>query len=316
MAEISPTAASLAVFTHAACADHDPVPGHPERPARLAAAMAAFSSPPLQHCAIHEAPRVTPGSLLRVHAADHVERVMSAGESGRSLQLDPDTAMAAGSLEAALRAAGAAVAAVDHVLGGSRRRAFCAVRPPGHHATRGTAMGFCLFNNIAVAAAHALEVHGLQRVAIVDFDVHHGNGSQAIFWNEARVLFASSHQWPLYPGSGRADESGPHDTLVNAPLPAGAGSEVFRDAWRSHILPRVDAFEPQLLLVSAGFDAHRDDPLASLQLDEDDFGWLTCELADIADRHAAGRIVSMLEGGYDLDALTSSTQAHAVALLR
>src|SRR5690606_14798733 len=228
--------------------------------------------------------------------------------------LDPDTAMAPGSLEAALYAAGAATAAVDHVMQAPGRRAFCAVRPPGHHATRATAMGFCLFNNIAVGAAHALAVHGLERVAIVDFDVHHGNGSQAIFWNDPRVLFASSHQWPLYPGSGREDESGAHGNVVNAPLPQGSGGADFRDAWTARLLPAVEAFRPQLLLVSAGFDAHASDPLAGLRLLEADYAWLTGELVAIAGRHAQGRIVSMLEGGYDLDALTACTRAHALAL--
>ncbi|MFB9069429.1 histone deacetylase family protein [Pseudofulvimonas gallinarii] len=308
--------ASLVVFTHPACAGHDPVPGHPEQPARLAAVLAAFDSPGLTHCALHEAPRAMRDDLLHAHDRAHVDRVFAAGGTGQYRQLDPDTAMAEGSLEAALRAAGAAVAAVDHVMSGPRSRAFCAVRPPGHHATRATAMGFCLFNNIAIAAARALDVHGLQRVAICDFDVHHGNGSQAVFWNDARVLVASSHQWPLYPGSGRDAENGPHDTIVNAALPAGADGEAFRDAWRSRLLPRVDAFRPQLLLVSAGFDAHRDDPLAGLKLDEAEFGWLTGELVAIADRHSGGRIVSMLEGGYDLAALTASTRAHALALLR
>ena len=308
--------AALSGFTHPSCAGHDPVPGHPEQPARLAAALAAFEAPPLTQCPLHEAPQATREALLRVHAPDHVERVFAAGEEDRPLQLDPDTVMAGGSLAAALHAAGAGIAAVDHVLAAPRRRAFCAVRPPGHHATAGTAMGFCLFNNIAVAAAHALQQHGLARLAIVDFDVHHGNGSQAIFWNEPRVLVASSHQWPLYPGSGAAAESGAHGNIVNAPLPAGSDGAAFRDAWRERILPRIAAFQPQLLLISAGFDGHRDDPLAGLRLVEDDFAWRTGELVALADTHAHGRIVSMLEGGYDLAALTASTRAHALALRR
>ena len=313
---MSDNAATLTVFSHPACAGHDPVPGHPEQPARLAAALAAFKAPALAQCPLHEAPQATREALLRVHAPDHVERVFAAGEKDRPLQLDPDTVMAGGSLAAALHAAGAGIAAVDHVLAAPRRRAFCAVRPPGHHATAGTAMGFCLFNNIAVAAAHALQQHGLARLAIVDFDVHHGNGSQAMFWNEPRVLVASSHQWPLYPGSGAAAECGAHGNIVNAPLPAGSDGAAFRDAWRERILSRIAAFQPQLLLISAGFDGHRDDPLAGLRLVEDDFAWLTGELVALADLHAHGRIVSMLEGGYDLAALTASTRAHALALLR
>lgn len=304
----------LLLCTHPACAGHDPVPDHPEQPARLTAALAAFATGPLSDCPRIEAPRAGREHLLRVHDAAHVDRIFAAADAGGYRQLDPDTALAPGSMEAALRAAGAVVAAVDAVLTGPHRRAFCAVRPPGHHATRSLAMGFCLFNNIAVGAAHALAAHGLERVAVVDFDVHHGNGTQAVFWDEARVLFASSHQWPLYPGSGRVGESGGHGNVVNAPLPAGAAGPEFRAAWREQILPRVDAFAPQLILISAGFDGHRDDPLAGLNLIEDDYAWLTTELVSLADQHAQGRIVSALEGGYDLAALTASTRAHALAL--
>lgn len=304
----------LALYTHPACAGHDPVPGHPEQPARLAAALAAFDVARLRDCPRFDAPVATRDQLLRVHAAAHVNRVFAAEQLGFE-QLDPDTAVAKGSLEAALRAAGSVVAAVDAVISGECIRAFCAVRPPGHHATRTLAMGFCQFNNIAVGAAHALSAHGLERIAVLDFDVHHGNGTQAIFWDDARVLFGSSHQWPLYPGSGRATESGAHDTIVNAPLPAGATGDIFRDAWQRIILPRVDAFRPGLILISAGFDAHRADPLANLRLDDDDYAWLTYAIGEIADIHAQGRIVSVLEGGYDLAAITSSTRACALALL-
>jgi acetoin utilization deacetylase AcuC-like enzyme len=305
----------LTVFTHPACAGHDPVPGHPEQPARLAAALAAFSDGALRACPQVPAPQATREQLLRVHSGGHVERVFAAGEAGGVTHLDPDTAVGPGSLAAALHAAGAVVAAVDAVIAGPARRAFCAVRPPGHHATGKLAMGFCQFNSIAVGAAHAQQAHGLARVAVLDFDVHHGNGSQAIFWDEPRVLFGSSHQWPLYPGSGRPAETGPHGTIVNAPLPAGAGGDGFRAAWTQRVLPRVDAFAPELILISAGFDGHRDDPLAGLRLDADDFAWLTAQLVVLADRHAGGRIVSALEGGYDLAALTACTRAHCVALL-
>jgi acetoin utilization deacetylase AcuC-like enzyme len=228
--------------------------------------------------------------------------------------LDPDTVLSPASAEAALRAAGAGLAAVDAVLRGQARRAFCAVRPPGHHATRDAAMGFCLFNGIAVAALHALDAHGLERVAIVDFDVHHGNGTQAIFEHDRRVLFASSHQWPLYPGSGSRGETGAGN-IVNATLPPQADGALFRAAWSDTLLPAVDAFKPQLLLVSAGFDAHRRDPLAQLRLEAADFAWITRELAAVANRHCRGRIVSMLEGGYDLDALAESSVAHVGELL-
>jgi acetoin utilization deacetylase AcuC-like enzyme len=229
------------------------------------------------------------------------------------VMLDPDTVLSPASAEAALRAAGAAVAAVDDVLRGDARRAFCAVRPPGHHATSDTAMGFCLFNNLAVAAAQALSKHGLERVAIADFDVHHGNGSQAIFEAEPRVQFLSSHQLPLYPDSGRASEHGVGN-IHNVPLPPGTGSAAFRAAWREQLLPALEAFRPQLLLVSAGFDAHWRDPLAQLQLDADDYAWVTAELVAIAGRHARGRVVSSLEGGYDLQALRECSVAHVQAL--
>lgn len=304
----------LALCTHPTCADHDPVPSHPEQPARLAAALAAFEQTPLDRCTRIEAPAATREQLLRAHDAAYLDRVFAAGTSGGVMQLDADTAVAAGSLEAALRAAGAVIAAVDTVMTGDIQRVFCAVRPPGHHATRKLAMGFCQLNNIAIGAMHAIAAHDLQRIAIVDFDVHHGNGTQAIFWDEPRVLFASSHQWPLYPGSGRISETGAHGTIVNAPLPPGANSESFRSAWRELILPRVDLFKPQLIMVSAGFDGHRADPLASMNLGEDDYAWLTTQLVALADRYAEGRVVSALEGGYDLTAITRCTRAHALAL--
>lgn len=308
-------APTLVLYSHPDCAGHDPLPGHPEQPARLAAALAAFGHPDLADCPRLEAPLAPREALLRVHAASHVERVFEAGRRGALVQLDPDTAVGPGSLAAALRCVGAVLAAVDHVLAGARRRAFCAVRPPGHHATRRLAMGFCQFNAVAAGAAHALAAHGLSRVAVVDFDVHHGNGSQAIFWDEPRVLFASSHQWPLYPGSGAAAEAGGSGNVVNAPLPPGSGSGPFRAAWAEQLLPRIDAFAPELVLVSAGFDAHRDDPLGGLRLGSEDFAWLTAELTALADRHSGGRLVSSLEGGYDLAALTACTRAHALALL-
>ena len=242
--------------------------------------------------------------LARVLETNPVQRIL----------LDPDTVLSPGSAEAALRAAGAAVAAVDGALDGAFRRAFCAVRPPGHHATGDTAMGFCLFNNVAVAAAQALERHGLARVGIVDFDVHHGNGTQAIFEREPRVLYLGSHQSPLYPGSGAASERGAGN-IVNAPLPPGTSSAGFRAAWQQGLLPTLEDFAPQLLLVSAGFDGHWRDPLAQLRLQAGDYAWLTAALVAIADRRAQGRIVSMLEGGYDLDALRQCSVAHVGALL-
>jgi acetoin utilization deacetylase AcuC-like enzyme len=228
-------------------------------------------------------------------------------------RLDPDTLMSPDSAEAALRAAGAVCAAVDAAMTGTQARAFCAVRPPGHHATRDTAMGFCLFNNVAAGAAQAL-ARGIERVAIVDFDVHHGNGTQDIFWNEPRVLYASTHQSPLYPGTGARTETGAGN-IVNAPLPPGAGSAEFRSAFTAAIASALRDFRPQLVMISAGFDAHRLDPLASLNLDAADFAWVTRELAEIAHAHAAGRVVSSLEGGYSLTALRESTAAHVAALM-
>jgi acetoin utilization deacetylase AcuC-like enzyme len=229
------------------------------------------------------------------------------------VRFDADTVMSPDSLEAALRAAGAVCAAVDAAIDGTAVRAFCAVRPPGHHATRNTAMGFCLFNNIAVGAAHALAC-GIERVAIVDFDVHHGNGSQAIFWSEPRVLYASTHQAPLYPGTGTRAETGAGN-IVNAPLPPRSGSAEFRNAFTQTVLPALHGFQPQLVMISAGFDAHRLDPLADLNLDADDYAWATRELVDIANKYASGRVVSSLEGGYSLTALRESTAAHVGALM-
>jgi Deacetylases, including yeast histone deacetylase and acetoin utilization protein len=248
-----------------------------------------------------------------VHSAEHVDRILASAPSQGTQWLDADTAVSPDSVEAAVRAAGAMAAAVDAVLSGATRHAFCAVRPPGHHATRDQAMGFCLFNNIAVGAAHALAVHGLKRVAIADFDVHHGNGTQAIFEHEPRVLFASSHQSPLYPDSGREDEHGVGN-IVNGTLSPGAGSHEFRELWDGVLLPRLHAFKPQLVLVSAGFDAHRNDPLADIRLGQEDYAWITERLVALADTHAGGRLVSTLEGGYDLVALTACASAHVTAL--
>jgi acetoin utilization deacetylase AcuC-like enzyme len=302
----------MRIYSHPACLAHDTGPTHAERPERLSAVTSALHAafPQLDW---HEAPRASRGQLLRAHTPALLEQVLEARPRER-IFLDADTVLSPASAEAALRAAGAVVAGVNAVLGGQTTRAFCVVRPPGHHATTDEAMGFCLFNNIAVGALHALAAHGLERVAIVDFDVHHGNGTQAIFEHDRRVLFASSHQLPLYPGTGASDETG-DGNIVNAPLPPDAGSALFRAAWTERLLPAVDAFKPQLLMISAGFDAHRLDPLAQLQLDAADFTWITEELVALAKRHCGGRIVSTLEGGYDLAALAESSVAHVGALL-
>jgi len=299
-------------YTHPACLEHDTGAGHPECADRLGAVLEALhrAFPRMEWI---EAPRASRGQLLRVHDPRLLATVLAPQPPGQT-RLDPDTVVSPGSAEAALRAAGAGVAATEAVMHGEADVAFCAVRPPGHHATIEAAMGFCLFDNIAVAAAHALDRFGLARVAVVDFDIHHGNGTQAIFEQDPRVLYLSSHQAPLFPWSGAANERGAGN-IVNLLLPAGADSEAFRRGWREILLPALDAFAPQLLLVSAGFDGDRRDPLAQVNLVPDDFGWITGELARLAGRHAEGRIVSMLEGGYDLQALGEGAVAHVAALL-
>jgi acetoin utilization deacetylase AcuC-like enzyme len=301
----------LPVFTHAACFAHDTGPGHVETPARLGAVITALRDhvPGIEWL---EAPRATRGQLLRVHEPLLLHAVLDAVPD-HPMHLDPDTVLSPGSAEAALRAAGAVVAAVDMVMSGGSETAFCAVRPPGHHATQTHAMGFCLFNNIAVGAAHALDRHGLARVAIVDFDIHHGNGTQAIFSGEPRVLYASAHEMPLFPETGHPRDRG-DGNMHNAALQPGSGSQRFREAWRERLLPAIDGFEPQLVMISAGFDGHRADPVAHVELEADDFAWLTGELASIAARHADGRMVSVLEGGYDLTALSECSIAHVRAL--
>lgn len=305
---------TLRLYTHTACLEHDPGAEHAESPSRLRAVLAALDDPRFDALERIEAPRATREQLTRVHEIDYVDSILSGAPTEGYVRLDPDTVMSPGSPEAALRAAGATCAATDAVLRGDTRHAFCAVRPPGHHATRDQAMGFCLFNSVAVAAAHALAAHELERVAIVDFDVHHGNGSQDIFEREPHVFYASSHQVPLYPGTGSADEHG-CGNIANAPLPPGAGSDAFRAAWDEKLFPELELFRPQLLLISAGFDADARDPLAELQLRVDDYTWITRRLVELAERHTGGRIVSTLEGGYNLDALRECTAAHVAALM-
>lgn len=296
----------MLLYSHSACLAHQPGPGHPESPDRLRAVLDALGAIGL---VARDAPEASREQLAQVHTAEHVDRLFAL--AGKTAQLDADTVMSAQSLAAALRAAGAVCAAIDELFGGTDQRAFCAVRPPGHHATADTAMGFCLFNNIAIGAAHAMAKHGLERIAIADFDVHHGNGSAAIFADDPRVLYLSSHQRPLYPETG---EPGRHGNAVNAGLAANSPPAAFRLAWRDRLLPVLEYFQPQLVLVSAGFDADRRDPLASLQLGADDYRWITAELCAIADRHSEGRLVSVLEGGYDLQALAEDSVAHVKAM--
>lgn len=301
---------ATALITHKACFDHITPPGHPEQVARLDAVLGAIEGINLKRV---EAPLAAEDDLLRCHPKSHLTAIHAACPEEGWKSLDADTHMSAGSLEAAYRAAGAAVKAVDLVMEGDVQNAFAAVRPPGHHAERETAMGFCLFGSVAVAAKHALAFHGLKRVAIIDFDVHHGNGTQDLVEDDAGILFISSHQMPLYPGTGAADETGVGNVL-NIPLEEATTGEGFRKAYEEQVFPRLNDFAPELVLISAGFDAHEADPLAGLQLDEDDFAWVTQRLCDVADTHCAGRVVSCLEGGYDLDSLGRSARAHVAVL--
>lgn len=305
----------MILYSHPACADHDMGAGHPEQPARLAAVLSALGAPEFGSLDRRDAPLVDPERLTLMHPKSYVDRLMGLFPEAGRIQIDPDTAVNEGSKEAAMRAAGALIAAVDAVLSGDATRAFCAVRPPGHHAEPDQSMGFCLFNNVAIGAGHARDAHGLERVAVVDFDVHHGNGTQAMFHGEPNLMFASTHQMPLYPGTGAATEQGVAQNIVNAPLPPHAGSEDFRRTYRDIILPKLRAFGPELILISAGFDAHRDDPLAQMELVEEDYTWVTHELSAVAHDVCDGRIVSTLEGGYDLAALGRSAAAHVRALM-
>jgi acetoin utilization deacetylase AcuC-like enzyme len=247
---------------------------------------------------------------------DYVEAVAAASPKEGLVRLDADTSMSPGSFEAAVRAVGGAVHAVDEVVTGKAANAFCSMRPPGHHTETARPMGFCIFNQAAIAARHAQRKHGLGRVAIVDFDVHHGNGTQEIFWSDATVMYCSTHEMPLYPGTGAVSERGDHDNIVNAPLRAGDAGDKFKQALESRILPRLSSFGAELIIISAGFDAHRRDPLANLQLVDADFAWATQKLMEVADKTAQGRVVSVLEGGYDLEGLAQSAAAHVNALMR
>jgi acetoin utilization deacetylase AcuC-like enzyme len=304
------------LITHPACLEHLMPAGHPERPDRLRAIDRALEQERFQTLARAEAPAASLEAIARAHPMSYVEAIRDATPKQGMVRLDADTSMSPGSFEAALRAAGGAVHAVDEVIGKRAANAFVATRPPGHHTETARPMGFCLFNNAAIAARHAQKQHGLERIAIVDFDVHHGNGSQEIFWSDPTVMYCSTHEMPLYPGTGAASERGDHNTIVNAPLRAGNGGKEFRAAFESTILPRLRDFRPELVVISAGFDAHMRDPLANLQLVEEDFGWVTRKLMEIADASAHGRVVSVLEGGYDLQGLANSAAAHVTALMR
>lgn len=302
------------LYTHPACLEHDPGRHHPESPERLRAVLGALNTQQFARLERSEAPEAALDEILRVHSRRHVERTLAAVPKSGHAAIDADTLMSPASGAAALRAAGAVVAAVDAVVARGADNAFCAVRPPGHHAEPERAMGFCLFNNAAIGALRARDVHGLSRVAVIDFDVHHGNGTQAVFETDGSLFYASTHQSPLYPGTGAASETGVGN-IVNVPLPPMSGSEQFRLAMTQHILPALDHFRPEFVMVSAGFDAHKNDPLAQLLLEEADYSWVTEELLEIAYRHAKGRLVATLEGGYDLAALGASVAAHIRVLM-
>jgi acetoin utilization deacetylase AcuC-like enzyme len=303
-------------ITHPACLNHLTPPGHPERPDRLRAIERVFESERFQDLVRAEAPTADFDTIALCHPMEYVTALREASPTSGLVQIDADTSMSPGSFEAALRAAGGGIYAVDEVMAGRASNAFVATRPPGHHTETARPMGFCLFNNAAIAARYAQKRYGIDHAAVVDFDVHHGNGSQDIFWSDKTVMYCSTHQMPLYPGTGARSERGEHNTVVNAPLSPGDGGAKFREAFESVILPRLRDFRPELIVISAGFDAHQRDPLANLNLVEADFSWATLKIMEIAQASANGRVVSMLEGGYDLEGLSNSAAAHASALMQ
>jgi acetoin utilization deacetylase AcuC-like enzyme len=307
---------STLLVSHSAFLKHLTPLGHPERPDRLRAVERALEAEKFQTLARAEAPLAELDTIALCHPMDYITAVREAAPKEGLIHLDADTAMSPGTFEAALRAAGGAIHAVDEVLTKKAANAFVAARPPGHHAETARPMGFCLFDNAAIAARYAQQRYGIATAAIVDFDVHHGNGSQEIFWSDKTVMYCSTHQMPLFPGTGAVGETGEHNTVVNAPLRPGDGSEAFRAAFEDRILPRLAEFKPELVIISAGFDAHMRDPLANINLAEADFVWATQKIMDIADRHAGGGVISLLEGGYDLRALGNSVAAHVATLMR
>ena len=309
---------STRLYEHPIFLEHVTPAGHPERSDRIRAINVALEHPNFERLERRQAPQASEDAVLLAHPEEHLIAVMREipEEEDEINQIEADTYASPKSLQAALTGIGGAMAAVDDVFTGRADNVFVAARPPGHHAEKMTAMGFCFFNNAAIAARHAQKMHGAERVAIVDWDVHHGNGTQDIFWDDASVLFCSTHQMPLYPGSGAKDEKGTHNTIVNAPLSPNVGSDHFREAFKSRVLPALDDFRPDLIIISAGFDAHHRDPLAQINLTGEDFDWATGRVLELADRHAKNRVVSLLEGGYDLEGLAESAGMHILRMMK
>ncbi|MGV4792825.1 histone deacetylase family protein [Rhizobium sp. F40D2] len=309
---------STRLYEHPIFLEHVTPAGHPERSDRIRAINVALEHPNFERLERRQAPEASEDAVLLAHPEEHLKAVMREipEEEDRINQLEADTYASPKSLQAALTGIGGAMAAVDDVFSGAADNVFVAARPPGHHAEKMTAMGFCFFNNAAIAARHAQKRHGAERVAIIDWDVHHGNGTQDIFWDDPSVLFCSTHQMPLYPGSGAKDEKGKHNTIVNAPLSPNVGSDHFREAFKSRVLPAVADFRPDLIIISAGFDAHHRDPLAQINLTGEDFDWATGRVLELADRHAKNRVVSLLEGGYDLEGLAESAGMHILRMMK
>jgi acetoin utilization deacetylase AcuC-like enzyme len=303
------------LFSHPACLDHLTPPGHPERPDRMRAVAQVLGESRFDRLVREEAPEGTLELVKLCHDEHYVEELRRIAPDKGLIYLDGDTSMSPGTWEAVMRGVGGAVAATDAVMSGAADNAFVAMRPPGHHAETNKPMGFCFFDHAAIAARHAQRKYGIARAAVVDFDVHHGNGTQDIFWADPTLMYCSTHQMPLFPGTGASGERGEHDTIVNAPLAPNDGAAKFRAAFDNLIVPQLQKFAPELIIISAGFDAHRRDPLANINLDAEDFGWVTRKLMDVADKSAGGRIVSVLEGGYDLQGLKESVAAHVTALM-
>jgi acetoin utilization deacetylase AcuC-like enzyme len=304
------------LISHPACLEHTNPPGHPERPDRLRAIEQVLGQERFQYLVRELAPRASFETIALCHSEHEIAEIRHRAPKEGFVHIDADTSMSPGSLEAMLRSAGGALAATDAVMGGAAQNAFVATRPPGHHAESQRPMGFCFFNNVAIAARYAQRKYGIGRAAVIDFDVHHGNGTQEIFWSDPTVMYCSTHEMPLYPGTGAITERGERDTIVNAPLRAGDGGTEFREAFEATILPRLKTFSPELVMISAGFDAHHRDPLANLELRAEDYRWVTQKLMEVADSTAQGRVVSVLEGGYDLQGLAESVDAHVTTLMR